>query len=103
MSQPASSPRWLPFHEPIEPTLLRTALLALALGTAITVASGHRVSWPVGVALALWPSYGGHLIEIWFLNWLRPRIAPDRRVQLPARLAVWSAGGVALALLMHAT
>jgi len=48
--------------------------------------------------LALWPSLGGHWVEVWFLNWLRPRIPAARRVQVAARFVVWFAGGLGLAV-----
>ena len=53
--------------------------------------------------MALWPAFGGHWIELWFLNWLRPRIAPGRYVQVLARLAMWSVGGIAIAMMMRVT
>jgi hypothetical protein len=53
--------------------------------------------------LMLWPSFGGHWVDLWFLNWLRPRMAPSRGTQVTARLAVWFAGGTVLALGMALT
>ena len=103
MLQPNDSPPWMPFEEPLQTTVLRTGTIALVLGTVIVVASAHRISWPVAVLVALWPAFVGHWIELWFLNWLRPRIAPERHVQVLARLAVWSVGGIALALMMRVT
>jgi hypothetical protein len=44
----------------------------------------------------LWPTFGGHWLELWFLNWLRPRLADRRAVHVAARLAVWFVGGIAL-------
>jgi hypothetical protein len=93
----------MPFEEPLQTTVVRTGTIALVLGTVIVAASAHRISWPVAVLVALWPAFGGHWIELWFLNWLRPRIAPERRVQVLARLALWSIGGIALALMMRVT
>jgi hypothetical protein len=37
-------------------------------------------------------------VELWFLNWLRPRLPAARAVQVAARLAVWFAGGMVLAM-----
>jgi hypothetical protein len=59
--------------------------------------------WPISTLLTLWPSFGGHWVEIWFLNWLRPRISAGRGVQIVARLAVWFLGGVLLLLGMKLT
>jgi hypothetical protein len=51
----------------------------------------------------LWPSFGGHWVELWFLNWLRPRIPASRGVQIFVRLGVWFGGGVVLATGMYLT
>jgi len=50
----------------------------------------------------LWPSFGGHWVELWFLNWL-PRISAARAVQILARFAVWFGGGIVLAVGMALT
>lgn len=93
----------MPFEEPLQTTLLRTGALALVLGTVIVFASAHRISWPVAVLVALWPAFGGHLVELWFLNLVSPRVAPQRFVQIFARLVVWLTGGMAIALMMRTT
>lgn len=53
--------------------------------------------------LVLWPALGGHWVELWFLNWLRPRMPLSRAVHVSARIAVWFAGGVALMAAMYVT
>jgi hypothetical protein len=53
--------------------------------------------------MALWPSFGGHWVEIWFLNWLRPRLPIARTAQTAARIVVWFVCGSALALGMGVT
>jgi hypothetical protein len=53
--------------------------------------------------LVLWVSFGGHWVELWFLNWLRPRLSIARGVQIGARVAVWFVGGCALALCIDLT
>jgi hypothetical protein len=53
--------------------------------------------------LVLWPSLGGHFVELWFLNWLRPRLSPTRSVQVIARLATWFVAGIALQFAMCMT
>lgn len=95
---------WQPYREPVRTTLLRTFTIALVLG-AILVASSHAgwSRWPVAALICLWPSLGGHFVELFFLNRLRPRISPTRVVQVIARLAVWFAGGVVIAACMRAT
>jgi hypothetical protein len=59
--------------------------------------------WPAFTLLALWPTLAGHCVEVWFLNWLRPRLPDARAVQVAARIGVWFAGGVALAVAMGLT
>lgn len=46
----------------------------------------------------LWVSFGGHWVELWFLNWLRPRLSRSRVVQVAARVGTWFVGGVGLGL-----
>jgi hypothetical protein len=94
---------WLPYREPLATTLVRNAVLALLIGGVVAWRLGRMPLWPAAAGLALWFTLGGHCVEIWFLNWLRPRIAPSRRAQLATRLAVWFAGGVILGLCVFAT
>ncbi len=95
---------WQPYREPVRTTLLRTFAIAIVLG-AIFVASSHArwSRWPVATLICLWPSLGGHFVELFFLNGLRPRIPTTRAVQVIARLATWFAGGVVIAACMRAT
>ncbi len=46
----------------------------------------------------LWFSLGGHWVELWFLNWLRPRLSAARAVQVGARVGAWFVGGTGLAV-----
>jgi hypothetical protein len=95
---------WQPYREPMRTTLARTIAIALIVGAVVVRVSGRGIaSWPIAVVLVLWPSFGGHWVDLWFLNWLRPRISPVRAVQVSARLAVWFAGGLVLALGMGLT
>jgi hypothetical protein len=95
--------KWQPFHEPIGQTLFRTVLIAIVVGGAIALASRRWTIWPLATLLVLWPSFGGHWVEVWFLNWLRPRIDPSRSVQVTARVLVWFASGYVLTLGMFMT
>jgi len=56
-----------------------------------------------GMLLALWPSLGGHFVEIAFLDGVRPRLPSATRVQASARLIWWLAGGTLLGGAMIAT
>ena len=98
-----TSPGWTPFREPLRDTLIRTGAIALIAGTVFSLSTRGRVSWPIAVLVMLWPSLGGHFLELGFLNWLRPRIPDERGVQLAVRLATWFTGGVLLAVLMSLT
>ena len=79
-------------------TLLRNGLIAIAVGGVIAGFSGGLPRWPLAALLALWPALGGHWLEVWFLNWLRPRLTAARGVQVAFRMAVWFAGGIVLAV-----
>lgn len=95
------TPSWQPFREPIRQTLFRTVTVALVVGGAIALPSRKWSAWPLASLLALWPSFGGHWIEVWFLNWLRPRLSPASGVQSATRVLVWFAGGSLLLLGMR--
>ncbi len=95
--------QWQPYREPLRTTLVRTGTIALAVG-AVLARSWHGLArWPTANLLVLWPSFGGHWVEVWFLNWLRPRLPSARAVQIAARIAVWFIGGIALTLGMNLT
>ncbi len=87
---------WQPYREPLRATLSRTVLIAGVAGTvlaALSARSAQPVGWPVAVVLVLWFSFGGHWLELWYLNWLRPRLPATRTVQCVARLCIWFLGG----------
>jgi hypothetical protein len=94
---------WQPYREPLRNTLLRSTIIALVAGAVFARLSGGRVRWPLATLLVLWLSFGGHWVELWYLNWLRPRISIARYVQILARVGTWFVGGTALALGMVLT
>jgi hypothetical protein len=94
---------WPRFQESLRTTLTRTLTIALVAGTALSLATRGRVSWPIAVIVMLWPTLGGHFVEIWFLEWLRPRLPVERAVQLMARLGTWFIAGVLFAWCMAIT
>src|SRR5947208_1413193 len=94
---------WVPFREPVRNTLARTVGLALIIGSVIAWTSHGRLSWPVAVLVALWPALGGHFVELWFLNVLRPRLSASRGVQVSARVITWAVAGVVMLVAMRAT
>jgi len=89
--------------EALQATLARNVALALILGALLARQWGGLARWPMFSLLMLWPSFGGHWVDVWFLNWLRPRLAGSRPVQLVARLVVWFVGGVVLAFGAYVT
>ena len=46
----------------------------------------------------LWPSFGGHFVEEWYLQWLAPRLPPTASVRRLARIGTWFVGGCGLGL-----
>src|SRR3954462_15581678 len=94
---------WQPYREPFRATLLRTGLIAVALGAAFAFSFGRGLrDWPAATVLALWPALGGHLVELLFLNQLRPMLPPERATQGAGRLATWFAACCVLAAGMYA-
>jgi hypothetical protein len=94
---------WQPFREPLRSTLIRTGTIALVVGGVLARWWGGRGRWPLTTLLVLWFTFGGHWVELWFLNWLRPRLSVARLVQVGARVGVWFVGGTGLALGMVLT
>jgi hypothetical protein len=96
----SGSTEWPRVEEPLGRTLRRTVCIALVVGAAFALRA-HQVRLLVPMALiALWPSLGGHYVEIAFLNGLRPHLPRARTAQLAARVAVWLVAGVGFYLLM---
>ena len=94
---------WQPYREPLRATLVRTGTIAVVGGALLAKSWGGLALWPAATLLVLWPSLGGHFVELWFLNWLRPRLPRAAAVQVGARIAVWFIGGSVLALGMALT
>jgi hypothetical protein len=78
--------------EPFHITLVRTGLIALVVGLVIARVQHRPASRPWWTAFALWFSLGGHWVELFFLNWLRPRVASARWAQITGRLVTWLVG-----------
>lgn len=97
---------WQPYREPLRRTLVRTILIAIVAGTVVAAWADHSarpIRWPVAVVLVLWVSLGGHWLELWYLDWLRPRLPAARTVQRVARLGTWFLGGCGLGVAMVLT
>ena len=87
-----------PYREPLRTTILRTGMIAIVVGAVLASIWGGLARWPLFTLLALWVSFGGHWVEVWFLNWPRPRLSMARGVQVAARIGVWFVGGFVLAV-----
>src|SRR5437016_1654485 len=94
---------WQAHREPLRITLARTVTIALVIGGVLARWWGGLSPWPLATLLVVWFSFGGHWVELWFLNWLRPRLPVARVAQVGARIAVWFVGGSALGLGMALT
>jgi len=92
-----------PFQEPLRQTLFRTVTIAVVVGGTVALLTRRGSLWPLATLLVLWPSFGGHWIEVLFLNWVRPRVSPSPFVQTAARVLVWFVGGCLLLLGMRLT
>ncbi|HEX7938017.1 MAG TPA: hypothetical protein VF483_03435 [Gemmatimonadaceae bacterium] len=92
-----------PFRESLRTTLVRTVGIAVVVGAVLARLRGGLAAWPAASLVVLWPSFGGHWLDVFFLNWLRPRISPDRVALAAARLGVWFVGGIVLGLGMAVT
>ncbi len=95
--------QWQPYREPLRTTILRTGIIAIVVGAVLARWWGGLSRWPMATLLVLWLSFGGHWVEVWFLNWLRPRLSSARGVQAAARVGVWLVGGAGLAVGMGLT
>src|SRR3982750_3519858 len=100
MTEPVA---WQPYSERLWVTLARTGGIALAVGALLAWRWGAIGRWPLAALLAFWPTFGGHWVEVFFLNVLHPWLPMARGTQITARLGVWFVGGIVLALGMMAT
>lgn len=94
---------WQPYREPLRTTLARTVGLAVIAGGIAALAAGSMRRWPSMALLMLWPAYGGHVIELLFLNRVRSRLPANAALYRLARIALWFVGGAALAVGMRVT
>src|SRR3954463_16433111 len=95
--------QWQPIRGGFWVTLGRTGGIARGGGGCWAWAGGGGGGGRGGARLVSWVSFGGHWVEVWFLNWLRPRLSGARTVQVGARIGVWFVGGTGLALGMGLT
>ena len=54
-----------PYREPLRTTLLRTGGIAVIIGAALAARRGGGwPAWPIATLIALWPTLGGHVVEL---------------------------------------
>jgi hypothetical protein len=90
-------------EEPFLRTLARNLTIAIVVGGVIAAVRRAPFLALPETFLALWPSLGGHFVEIAFLDGVRPRLPRARLVQASARLVWWLAGGALLCVALIAT
>lgn len=83
--------------EPLRVTLTRTLSIALVAGVIVALSTGRLHRWPAFSLLMVWPALGGHWVDLFFLNGIRPHLPENRFVQRLSRLALWFGGGIVLA------
>lgn len=103
LSRMQTTSNWPRIEEPFRRTLARNVTIAIGVAAMFALFRHNvRAFLPV-VTLALWPSLGGHYVELAFVNGIRARIPPSPGTQAVVRLIVWFAGGVLLYMCMAAT
>ena len=97
------SSNWPRMEEPFRLTLARNATIATVVAAVLALLRHDPGAFLPVAALALWPSLGGHYVELAFVNGIRTRIPHGRLTQAVVRLLVWFAGGILLYACMAAT
>lgn len=95
--------QWQPYQEPIRSTIVRNIIITLVVGVVVAQFWGGFARLPIILLTMLWPTFGGHALEVWYLNRLRPRLPMARGIQIIARIGVWLIGGIGLLVLMRFT
>jgi hypothetical protein len=91
------------YREPLRATLLRTVGIAVVIAAIVASSSRDLRRWPALTVVVLWPAFGGHWIDLWYLNWLRPRLPRSRSTRRGMRVLVWFVGGVVLGFAVRFT
>jgi hypothetical protein len=86
------------FSEPFLRTFARTVGLALLASAIFAWRTGRMNQMGVVFLVVLWFTFGGHWVEIFYLNWLRQRLPESNPVRMGVRIALWFVGGMLLGL-----
>jgi hypothetical protein len=95
-----------PVREPLWRTFRRTGTIAAVVGFVLVrpwLTNIGLTRWFIASLIALWPPFGGHYVELAYLNGLRPRLPPSHFVRSAVRIGIWFAGGALLSVGMMLT
>ena len=90
-------------REPLRVTLTRTVAIAAIAGAVLASRWGGLSRWPLTTTLMMWPTFGGHYVELTYLDVVRPRLSASRAVQALARIAMWFVAGALMVVAMRFT
>lgn len=94
---------FVPFRERLAQTVGRTFTIALIPSIVIGLRTQNVAVTVTGFLAGLWFSFGGHWVEMLWLEQLRTRINPSRPIQILCRIGFWFAAGCALTFFMGLT
>ena len=90
-------------REPLRATLRRNLALAAGAGAGLAWQFHSLHHWLPASLVMLWPTLGGHYLELAFIAFILPRLPRAPIVRIFARILTWMAGGVVFAAAMHLT
>lgn len=88
--------------EPLTATLTRNFAIAAIAATALSIQTLNLHRWLTAFIIMLWPTLGGHFLELGFLKLMAPQLRVPA-LQRMARVMTWFAGGALMTLAIHAT
>ena len=98
-----SSQNWPRIEESLFTTLARNLTIASCIACVFALVRHDFTRFIPVAILALWPSLGGHYVEVAFVNLIRTRVPQGQVAQVLLRLLVWYVGGILLYFCMVAT
>ena len=90
------------YKEKIKNTLIRNFLIALLIGLIFTFVQFDNFNdvttkqLTINIISIFWISFGGHWIDILYLNYLRFQLPKKRHIETTTRLLWWYLGGTLL-------
>ena len=89
-------------EEPFRRTLARNVAIAVSVSAMFALVRHDAKGFLPVLVLALWPSLGGHYVDMASGNGVRARVSAGPFARAVARMLIWFAGGVLLYLCMSA-